>query len=55
HGHRADYSKPLEVDWLCRTCHNALHVKRREKILTNSTKITNFTFIKSMITKYITQ
>jgi hypothetical protein len=25
HAHHVDYSKPLEVDWLCRGCHNALH------------------------------
>ena len=50
HGHHADYSKPLEVDWLCRTCHNALHVKRREKILTNSTKITKISGAKGFQT-----
>lgn len=33
HGHHADYSMPLEVEWLCRDCHYDLHrpTKRPEK------------------------
>lgn len=26
--HHADYSKPLEVTWLCRGCHLAAHAPR---------------------------
>ena len=25
HGHHEDYSKPLEVEWICAICHVALH------------------------------
>lgn len=27
HGHHEDYSKPLEVDWCCRSCHDQIHGK----------------------------
>lgn len=29
-GHHADYTKPLVVEWLCRTCHEDVHFKIRE-------------------------
>lgn len=28
-GHHEDYSKPLEVVWMCRQCHCALHAERK--------------------------
>ena len=30
-GHHADYFKPLDVNWLCRACHMALHTFLREE------------------------
>ena len=27
--HHADYTRPLDVTWLCHTCHMALHAKLR--------------------------
>ena len=30
HGHHFDYSKPLEVIWLCASCHKNLHLKLKD-------------------------
>lgn len=30
-GHHSDYSKPLEVIWVCRKCHVAIHKRLKER------------------------
>ena len=32
HGHHPDYTKPLEVMWLCATCHSRQHRLEREEL-----------------------
>ena len=32
HGHHPDYTKPLEVMWLCATCHSRQHRLERERL-----------------------
>ena len=36
HGHHDDYTKPLEVRWLCPTCHGNHHAQLNEKQLCQS-------------------
>ena len=31
-GHHDDYDKPLEVRWLCRSCHRDLHEKMKKEV-----------------------
>ena len=32
HGHHSDYSKKLEVIWLCNLCHKNLHLKEKQNV-----------------------
>lgn len=38
HAHHEDYSKALQVEWLCRGCHNALHAALRDAEATSRTQ-----------------
>jgi len=38
-GHHEDYSKPLDVVWLCVSCHKLLHLRQKEEL--DMSKITD--------------
>ena len=39
HGHHDDYSKPLEVRWMCLPCHADYHRREREGLLVCCTAV----------------
>jgi hypothetical protein len=41
--HHGDYEKPLDVEWLCRSCHKRLHFKLRSAGLNNPASATSDT------------
>ena len=41
HGHHPDYSMPLEVEWLCASCHQLTHIMNEQNELKEGIKLQN--------------
>jgi formylmethanofuran dehydrogenase subunit E len=39
HGHHDDYDRPLDVRWLCPSCHGAHHAEERQAALTKAKEL----------------